>query len=126
MDFSERLELYLEGGMLSKEDVDDVNAIIKMFKDNYGYELTEENAATFIAHICAALGRVMTNEEVEALPKEVSDELEGLPTYSKSLDILKHVMQVTHKPLNKTEQDYALLHINNLISFFNESGSIQN
>ena len=44
MDFSERLQLYKEGGMISEKDVDDVNAIIKMFKDEYGVELQEENA----------------------------------------------------------------------------------
>ena len=84
MDFTERLNLYLEGGMIQPDDVADVQAIITMFDQKYHIVLQEENADTFIAHLCAAFGRSATGEEVEPLPP--------------------------------TEQDYALLHINNLIA----------
>ena len=122
MDFTERLELYLEGGMINEADVEDINRIIELFRDEYGVELTEENASTFIAHLCAAYGRNMTGEEVEPLPEVVSDELKGLDSYPLSLQILDRVMAVTHNELNKTEQDYALLHINNLISNLHQEG----
>lgn len=122
MDFEERFEMYLEEEMNSKDDIDDIRNIIKMFKDKYGVELSEENAGTFIAHLCAAYSRLTTNEEIEELPKEVIDELTGLDTYDFSKEVLEDVMQVTHHPLNKTEQGYALLHINNLISLLGESG----
>ena len=122
MDFTERLELYLEGGMINEADVEDINRIIELFRDEYGVELTEENASTFIAHLCAAYGRNMTGEEVEPLPEVVSDELKGLDSYPLSLQILDRVMAVTHNKLNKTEQDYALLHINNLISNLHQEG----
>ena len=46
--------------MLDDKDVADVLAIIKMFKDEYGYVLEEENADTFIAHICSAYSRNKT------------------------------------------------------------------
>ena len=116
MDFTERLNLYLEGGMITEKDVDDINAIINMFKDKYGYVLQEENADTFIAHLCAAFGRVSTKEEVTALPNEVKNELEGLDSYALSRQMLQDVLAVIQNPLNNVEQDYALLHINNLIS----------
>ena len=118
MDFSERLQLYKEGGMISEKDVDDVNAIIKMFKDEYGVELQEENADTFIAHICAAYSRNVSKEEVEALPDVVKNELMELDTYPQSLEILNRLVEVTQNPLNQVERDYALLHINNLIARF--------
>ena len=81
MDFSERLDLYLEGGMIDQNDVDDVLAIINMFNEEYGYQLTEENASTFIAHICSAYFRNKTEEEIEELPEVVLNELLGLNTY---------------------------------------------
>lgn len=118
MDFTERLELYKEGGMIDDKAVEDVNAIIKMFKDEYGVELQEENADTFIAHICAAYSRNVTKEEVEALPDVVKNELMGLDTYEQSLEILNRLVEVTQNPLNQVEKDYALLHINNLIARF--------
>lgn len=77
MDFTERLNLYLEGGMIQPDDVADVQAIITMFDQKYHIVLQEENADTFIAHLCAAFGRSATGEEVEPLPPEVKAELEG-------------------------------------------------
>ena len=118
MDFTERLELYKEGGMINEKDVEDVNAIIKMFKDEYGVELQEENADTFIAHICAAYSRNISKEEVDALPDVVKNELMELDTYPQSLEILNRLVEVTQNPLNQVERDYALLHINNLIARF--------
>jgi len=85
-------------------------------------KLEEENAAPFIAHLCAAYGRLVTKEEVDELPEAVVSELKSLDTYELSKEILKKVMNVTKNPLNETEQGYALLHINNLIAQFKESG----
>ena len=115
-DFSERLELYLEGGMINDHDVENINNVIKMFRELYDIELCEENADTFIAHLCAAYGRLQTNEEVDDLPDVVMDEIRGLETYDKSLEMLEEMLKVTDSPLNETEQKYALLHINNLLS----------
>ncbi len=121
MDFTERLDLYREGGMLSDDDVKDVNAIIQMFKDDYNLTLEEENASTFIAHICAAYSRNVSKEEIDPLPDVVRNELEGLPTYGESLQVLKRLLEVTQNPLSDVERDYALLHINNLIGQFKEN-----
>ena len=122
MDFSERFELYKEGGMITDADIEDVKAVIDLFQKRYGVTLEEENAASFIAHLCAAYGRLTTKEKVDELPEEVVKELESLDTYELSKKILKEVMEVTHNPLNETEQGYALLHINNLIAQFQANG----
>ena len=118
MDFSERLELYREGGMLTDEDIKDIESIIALFKDKYGMVLEEENADFFIAHICAAYNRNKTAEPVEELPEEVMSELLSLATYDKSKEILDDILRVTHNPLSETERNYALLHINNLLANF--------
>lgn len=122
MDFTERFELYKEGGMITDSDIEDLNAVIDLFDREYGVKLEEENAASFIAHLCAAYGRLVTKEEVDELPEAVIEELESLDTYELSKEILNKVMNVTKNPLNQTEQGYALLHINNLIAQFKESG----
>ena len=118
MDFSERLELYREGGMLTDEDIRDVESIIALFKDKYGMVLEEENADFFIAHISAAYNRNKLGEPVEELPEEVMNELLSLETYEKSKEILGDILGCTHNPLSETERNYALLHINNLLANF--------
>lgn len=116
MDFTERLELYLDGGMIGQKDVDDINAVVRMFKEEYGIELCEENAGTFIAHLCAAYGRNTTHEEVEPLLEEAFAEVKELASYPLSLKMLGSLLAATGNPLNETEREYALLHINNLIA----------
>ena len=117
MDFTERLDLYLEGGMIDEDDVKDVNVIIAVFKDKYGITLTEENADTFIAHLCAAFNRNKTHEEIDPVGEEILNEIKSLDSYEESLKMLDDVMKVMqHNTLNETEQNYALLHINNLIA----------
>ena len=125
MNFDERLDLYLEGGMIDKEDVEDINNVVKLFKDEYKVELEEENAGTFIAHLCAAFNRNKTHEDVEELPDVVVDELKALDTYEESLTILDKIMDVIHNELNDTEKAYCLLHLNNLIATFKQEDKWQ-
>ena len=122
MDFTERFKLYKEGGMITDSDIKDLEAVIKLFEDDYGVKLEEENAAPFIAHLCAAYGRLVTKEEADEDPEAVIEELKALDTYNLSKQILEKVMMVTQNPLNEVEQGYALLHINNLIAQFKEKG----
>ena len=43
MDFSERFDLYKEGGMITDSDIEDLNAVIDLFEKDYGVKLEEEN-----------------------------------------------------------------------------------
>lgn len=122
MDFKERLDMYLTGGMINKEDVKDIEAVIKLFKDDYGVELSEENAATFIAHLAAAYSRNATKEELDDLSNDMLDEIKALDSYNDSLKILDKIIKVTSNPLNDVERNYVLLHLNNLIANLLETG----
>ena len=120
MDFTERLELYQEGGMIKEDDVKDVLAIVAMFKEKYDIQLCEENADTFVAHLCAAFGRNATQEKVEPLLPEAFAEVKELESYPQSLDMLENIKSVIHNSLNQDEQEYVLLNLNTLIAKLNE------
>lgn len=120
MDFTERLELYQEGGMINAGDVEDVLAIVAMFKEKYDIQLCEENADTFVAHLCAAFGRNNTHEPVEPLLEEAFAEVKELESYPLSVEMLESIKGVIHNCLNQTEQEYVLLHLNNLIAKLGE------
>lgn len=121
-DFKERLEMFKEGGMIDDEDIESINNIIDVFQNKYNVTLREENASTFISHVCAAFYRFANSEEVDQLPDEVFKEIESLDTYQDSLNIFNDVMQVVHKPFSDSERSYVLLHINNLISLLKSQG----
>ncbi len=116
MDFEERLKLYTEGGMITDNDVKVVHEIIDMFEKEYGIVLTEENAGMFIAHLCAAFGRNVSKEKIPPVSEDMMQELVTLESYPKSLEILDRLRQITKGSLNSTEEEYALLHINNLLA----------
>lgn len=122
MDFKERLDMYKEGGMITDRDVKDIEAVIKLFKDDYNVELCEENAATFIAHLAAAYSRNATKEELDDLSNDMLDEIKALDTYEESLKILDKIVEVTNNPLNDVERNYVLLHLNNLMANLTETG----
>lgn len=116
MDFSERLDLYQEGGMINEADVKTVLNIIAMFKAKYSIELCEENADTFIAHLCAALGRSHSHDPVEPLVEDVFVEVKELDTFPLSEKILEDIRGVlAPMQLIETEAQYLLLHINTLL-----------
>lgn len=122
MDFKERLDMYKEGGMITDRDAKDIEAVIKLFKDDYNIELCEENAATFIAHLAAAYSRNATKEELDDLSNDMLDEIKALDTYEESLKILDKIVDVTNNPLNDVERNYVLLHLNNLMANLTETG----
>ena len=115
MDFTERLELYREGEMITDDNVKTILNIIAMFREKYDIVLCEENADTFIAHLCAVFFRVRTGEPVEPLMEEVFAEVKGLETYPRSLEMLKNIEEVLGEPLIREEQEYVLLHLNSLL-----------
>ncbi len=121
-DFTERLAMYRDANMINDQDVADVNSVIRMFHDVYHVDLCEENADTFIAHLCMAYMRNTTKEEVPPLTKDNIAELAALPTYSLSLEILDNMQKVTKNSLTDVEKNYVLLHLNNLIQKLKDQG----
>ncbi|MBR5289966.1 MAG: PRD domain-containing protein [Erysipelotrichaceae bacterium] len=122
MDFTERLEMFLEGEMITVDDVRNVNNILDMFKEKYGVTLTEENASTFVSHVCAAFYRYSAGEEIDPLPEEVVSEIASQPTYELSVEVFENIMKVIEKPFSEVERGYVLLHINNLIQLLKSEG----
>lgn len=115
MDFTERLELYQEGGMITATEAQAILRIADMFREKYGIVLCEENAGTFIAHLCAAYARIRTGEPVEPLMPEVFEEVQEMPTYERSLEMLDNVEAMMGVSLAQEERPYLLVHINSVL-----------
>lgn len=122
-DFSTRLQMYRNANMITESDIKDVYAVIDMFKDKYGIELAEENAGTFIAHLCMAFMRNKTNEKVLPLEEKNIEELSALDSFPLSKEVLSQIEQIISNPLSEAEEGYILLHLNNLIQQLIDSGS---
>ncbi len=115
MDFSERLNLYVEGGLITSVDVKDIEKIIVLFDEKYHIQLCEENASFLIAHICAMYHRNQINEEIDDLSDQEIREVKQLKTYPKSIAILEDVVKNMHINVKEVERNYLLLHINAIL-----------
>ncbi len=115
MDFSERLNLYVEGGLITSVDVKDIKKIIVLFDEKYHIQLCEENASFLIAHICAMYHRNQINEEIGDLSDQEIREVKQLKTYPKSIVILEDVVKNMHINVKEVERNYLLLHINAIL-----------
>mgnify|MGYP003031240019 CR=1 FL=1 len=68
MNFEPRLSILRQAGMLSDEDYQKVQDVIRYFQEKYDLTLTEENASSMITHLCAALGRIPVSYTHLTLP----------------------------------------------------------
>ena len=107
MDFEPRLSILRQAGMLSDEDYQKVQDVIRYFQEKYDLTLTEENASSMITHLCAALGRIQRGEPVEPLDE---------PTFPKALEATQEIVRDTLPGLPENEQKFLTMHIGVLLA----------
>ena len=93
MDFEPRLSILRTAGMLSDEDYQKVQDVIRYFREKYDLTLTEENASSMVTHLCAALGRIQRGEPVEPLDEEVYEETMQEPTFPQALEMTQGLVK---------------------------------
>lgn len=121
-DFSDRLDLYREVGMLTEQEYNDVYRVLDLFKDEYGVVLCEENAEFFVAHLSAALHRNVSGEEVIEMTEEALEQLKSEPCYGISEKVLRQIIARVDTEIRKEEHGYLLLHLCALIAKLTEQG----
>ena len=116
MDFEPRLSILRQAGMLSDEDYQKVQDVIRYFQEKYDLTLTEENASSMITHLCAALGRIQRGEPVEPLDEEVYEETTEEPTFPTALEATQEIVRDTLPGLPENEQKFLTMHIGVLLA----------
>lgn len=116
MDLMERIRLLREYGMMDETAFEDILAIMKLFKEEYGIELTEENAGIMITHMSSAFHRNVTGEEIDAMDACILEEIKEVPEYVRAERILVSIASGIKNDLSKKEMEYFLVHICNLLA----------
>jgi len=109
-----RLDILREGGILSDENYERVLSVISHFKNRYGIELTEENASAFITHLCSALQRITNGEPVEALDKDIYEDVIIQPTFERANEISTELRDM-YPIIPESELMYLNMHLNILL-----------
>ncbi|SHO43917.1 PRD domain-containing protein [Anaerocolumna xylanovorans] len=116
MELMERIRLLQEYGMMDETAFEDILTIIKLFKEEYGIELTEKNAGIMITHMSSAFHRNVTGEEIDAMDAGIVEEIKQVPEYAKAGQILVSIVSGIKNNLSKKEMEYFLVHICNLLA----------
>ena len=109
-----RLAILRQGGLLSYENYGRVQDIIALLREEHNLELTEDNAATFITHLCAALERISRGEITEELDPDIYEATKSEPVFDKAL-LISLELQKRHSILPDSELKFITMHIGALL-----------
>jgi len=99
-----------QGGLLNDENYVLVQDIIAFLRVQYNLDLTEDNAASFITHICAALERISRGEKIEEMDPDVYETAKSELVFDKALQLVLE-LQKRHPVLPDSELKFITMHI---------------
>ena len=109
-----RIALLRQGGLLNDDNYWRVQDIITFLREQHNLELTENTAATFITHLCAALERISRGEDIAELDPDVYETAKSEPVFDKALR-LSLELQKLHPLLPDPEVKFITMHIGALL-----------
>lgn len=121
MDIMDRINLMREYGLADDAIYADLVGIVEVFREDFGFDLTEENGGTMIAHVGAAMKRLKSGEKIEPLDRGVLKQAEEEPIYPEALRILEKIREKMACKLPKVEQEFLLVHICNTLELEKEN-----
>lgn len=115
MDIMDRINLMKECGLVDDAAYADLINIVRVFREDFQFEITEENGGVMITHIGAAIHRQKTGEKVEPLDREILEQAGNEPVYWTAQKILERIRQTTPTRLPPEEEEFLLVHICNTL-----------
>lgn len=115
MDIMERINIMKQCSLVDNEGYQDLLSVVRVFHDDFQFNLTEENGGVMITHLGAAIHRMKSGEKVTPLDSEVLKQAEEEPVYETSIKILNQIRKEMISELPKDEQDFMIVHICNTL-----------
>lgn len=115
MDIMDRINLMKECSLVDDAAYADLVSIVKVFREDFRFDLTEENGGVMITHIGAAIKRLKTGEKVDPLDREVLSQAVEEPVYPTAQKILDRIREQTVSRLPSAEEEFLLVHICNTL-----------
>lgn len=106
----DRIQILRESGVISGDTAEQILRLRSLFLEEYGIELTEENASSYITHMCFALERIAKKEGVAPLDEAIVEEMADEDDYESACVIADGVFR-QFSCLTKAERDYVILHV---------------
>lgn len=115
MDIMDRINLMKECALIDETAYADLLSIVKIFRDDFQFDLTEENGGIMITHIGAAIKRLKAGEKIEPLDREILNQTEEEPACPTARKILDKIRKETISCFPPAEEEFLLVHICNTL-----------
>jgi transcriptional regulatory protein LevR len=118
-----RLELLRKGNQIDEEVFIAMNKVIKLFKENWNIELTENNGQMMVTHLSMALMRVKNGLPVNQINEEVYQDVAESEFFKKAKEILGDMKSILPIELPESEIKYMLVNNTLILENLNEGGN---
>ena len=114
MDLEPRLEILRQGGLLSPDNEERIRGIIAYFQNRQNIELTEDNAAAFITHMCSSLERISRDEPIQEIDPDVYQDATQEPTFEMAHRISLDIQEL-YPMIPDMELKFIIMHVGALL-----------
>ncbi len=119
-ELEKRLTILKEVGQIGNESFELAFKIIKSLEEKHGIILKEENGSMLVTHIVMANERMISKEKLNPLSDIIKEELNTNPNIELSKEVTNTIIKDFGENFDKTEEDYILMHVCNLVGSLNE------
>lgn len=111
MNLNVRLNILKDAGQISEDTYEKILNTIKMFDEDWSIKLTEENGSMLVTHLSVAIERIMKNETVEGVNKDIFTEILNNRYYDKGKKILNNIQEIIKVEFPENEQGFIMMHL---------------
>ncbi len=111
MEIQYRLDILKTSGQISEKTYDQVEKIILHFKNNHNIEITEENGAMLVTHLCITLSRIEKDQKVNKIEDDIFKDVINNRHYKTAEVAMKEIDMILGSDMSIEERGYMLMHL---------------
>jgi transcriptional regulatory protein LevR len=113
-DIMERLEILLESGQITKQDMEKTVLAVDIVEKKFGIKVENEVGGMFVTHLAKALTRIAAGEGIEETTPEVEAAVKGnQELVSESLSLFEKILGTRDIP--EGEVNFIAMYLNLLL-----------
>ncbi|SHJ12895.1 PRD domain-containing protein [Clostridium cavendishii DSM 21758] len=116
MEISQRLDILLESGVITKEVYYKLIRTVDELKAKHGIEINEENGGMFITHLSAAITRMDKGEPIESLDEIIIEQVKQDKNYGEAMKIMKTLNSVIDIEFPLEEETFIVTHLCSILN----------
>lgn len=114
-DLEQRLEILQQSGFFDESGRKDLDAMIRVLTEKYGFPRNDETLGVLVTHVAAALKRLKDGEDINPIDAGVLEDVKSSDVYPEAKKIQSDVLAVMEHKLPESEKDFILVHVGGLL-----------